>query len=60
MRRCDESAILDSILNQELDKKAFGIERISFGSAKIDPFENLDHNVWKIQGNSLLKRKENV
>jgi len=62
MRRCDESSILDAILNQDIEKKAAcGIERISYGSAKKDPFEDIDlSDVWKIQGNSLLKRKENV
>jgi len=39
-------------------KKAFGIERISQGFKKEDPFEGkVDGNVWSIKGNKLLKRK---
>lgn len=39
-------------------KKAFGIERISQGFKKEDPFEGkVDGNVWIIKGKKLLKRK---
>lgn len=52
--RADQSSFLD----EGFIKKAFiGIERISNG-VKEDPFEEYGSpNIWRINGNKLLKKK---
>lgn len=61
MLRTDESNVLAAALKLPEVKKASYFERISFGSPKKDPFEGrVDNNIWKVQGNKLLKRKTEV
>jgi hypothetical protein len=58
MLRAEESNVLARALNLPTTKKATYFERISFGSPKKDPFEGqVSGNIWKIQGNKLLKKK---
>lgn len=62
MLRSDESKVIERALNSEnnLEKEASYFERISFGSPKKDPFEGeVSGDIWKIQGNKILKRKNN-
>lgn len=49
-----------SFLNNLIEKKAFcGIERVSYGVAKKDPFENkVDGEVWTIVGNKLVRNNK--
>lgn len=53
--RADQSVFLESFV-----KKAFcGIERISHGVAKKDPFEGkVDGEVWQIVGNKLVRNNK--
>lgn len=55
--RTDKSDFLDKLV-EGIDKKAFGISRLSDGYGKIDPFEDkVDGEVWKIAGKKLYKKK---
>lgn len=57
MKRVEQSEFLNKLFSS-IEKKAFGIERISNGPVKEDPFEDIDfEEVWKISGNKLLKNK---
>jgi hypothetical protein len=58
MLRSEESNILEKALgNTEIKKKSY-FERVNFSCKKKDPFENkADGNVWKVQGNKLLRKK---
>lgn len=59
MLRIDESNVLANALDLPITKKSSYFERISFGSPKKDPFEGkVDGNVWKVQGNKLLRKIE--
>ena len=59
MLRSDESNLLEKTLGLPVTKKANYFERVNFGSsAKKDPFEGrVDSDVWKVQGNKLLRKK---
>lgn len=58
MLRADQSNVLENALGQSVIKKATYFERISFGSPKKDPLEGrVDSDVWRIEGNKLLKKK---
>ncbi|MDD5649669.1 MAG: hypothetical protein PHF86_04515 [Candidatus Nanoarchaeia archaeon] len=58
MLRVDESNVLAKAMGLPITKKATYFERISFNTVKKDPFEGkTDNNVWKMQGNKLLKKK---
>lgn len=58
MLRVDESNVLENALDLPVTKKASYFDRISFGCAKKDPFEGkVDGDVWKVQGNKLLRKK---
>lgn len=57
MLRSEESNVLEKALDLPIIKKANYFERISFINTKKDPLEGkVDGNVWKIQGNKLLRR----
>jgi len=59
MLRADESNVIARALDLPETKKANYFERINFGApVKKDPFEGkVSVDVWKIQGNKLLKKK---
>lgn len=58
MLREGESNVLENALKENIDKKSSYFERVSFGSSKKDPMEGrVSGDVWKVQGNQLLKRK---
>lgn len=58
MLRTNESNVLERALNLPVTKKASYFERISFGCPKKDPFKDkVDDNIWKVQGNKLLRKK---
>jgi hypothetical protein len=58
MLRSDESNTLEKALNLPVTKKACYFERASTGVTKKDPFEGkVDGDVWKVQGNKLMRKK---
>lgn len=62
MLKSNESKVIERALSYEnnLEKEASYFERISLGSSKKDPFEGeVSADIWKIQGNKILKRKNN-
>jgi len=57
--RMGNSNFLDKLIENEFNKKSYGLERLSYGISKIDPFEGkVDGNIWKIVGKKLLRKKE--
>jgi hypothetical protein len=57
--RSDNSLFLDNLINEFEKTAAIGIERISNGLVKEDPFEeHADGNVWFIKDGKLLKNKK--
>jgi hypothetical protein len=61
MLRSDESNVLEQALELPVIKKATYFERVNFVVSKKDPFEGkTDDNVWKLEGNNLLRKKTGV
>jgi len=59
MLRSDESNILEKALDFNEIKKATYFERVNFGCSKKDPFEGkVSANIWKVEGNKLLRKVE--
>lgn len=57
MKRLDQSTFLDNLLSME--KKAFGIERISDGIRKEDPFEKYaNEEFWFIKNGKLYRKRK--
>jgi hypothetical protein len=58
--RSSDYKFFDKILEQEIEKQSCCFDRVSDGYAKKNIFEDIeiDFNVWEIQGNKLMRKKE--